>query len=99
MFQSNKCLRLQNVLPCLEFEYNSYTQAELSATCEFFSVTSQGCRLFTIDAEKTDPKIASDIIGGPRVCQTGYSYDQVLSTGDVVRGKCPHSWQIMPGIS
>ena len=93
MPEATKCF------PCLEFEYNSYTQAELSATCEFFSVTSQGCRLFTIDAEKTDPKIASDIIGGPRVCQTGYSNDQVLYTDDVVRGKCPHSWQIMPGIS
>ena len=50
----------------------------MSATCEFFSVTSQGCRLFTIDAETTDLKRGSNIIGGPRVCPTGYSYDHVL---------------------
>ena len=60
-----------HVLPCVEVKLYLYTQAELSATCEFFSVTLQGCRLFTIDAETTNPKIATDIIGGPRVCPTG----------------------------
>lgn len=55
-------------------------QAE--ATCEFFTfvLDNQDCRLFTIDAEASDPAKDPNLIHGPRTCPTGSNHIQIATS-------------------